>query len=527
MEQKATDCLLLCFAACCLPSLPAASLPPSHERREVGSRRSVLKGGVATALSVGGTSFAFIACHLQAHQGDKGELAERNRQAADILANTLPPLRPPPLIAAHDASGRDPTSHFDHVFFMGDFNYRLGAPLDVRRWQTEALPKDPYASAEGTAFRHKVTSAIASEDWHELQGYDQLQAQIDHGDAFCGFDAGTPQLGFPPTFKLHTGLGRAEGADQKGDSSLEKSGKKSKKKLGKLKKLKIDAFVVTPLDLQKAPLEITPSSFNTATKGLTAVEVRGPATLTSLFASLGNMPADALRMFVSPFATVNLAQSDRSVAKIPHAARFFAFIYPIADTAKLQPEQIKALSQANDRRVDLLVNGGYLYIDEYGRTLQVNAINLASKGKPGDLYFDGPYPLNSGIQDLLSKFGRLQNVTFPELIKMGAISFAWVNPNEFGGSGLGSTAAPFGAFAYTDSEQGQVRTRMSARTADPSSLQLLVLCRLPRHDNMAVPGLFRDRVKAHMCVSSQAASRTPMSPLISRGAVATKTSRRR
>ena len=83
----------------------------------------MLKGGVSTGLCIGGTSICFVASHLAAHQGDNGELAERNRQAADVLSKGLP------VMSHHDHSSvRDPTMSFDYVSSVATSTIALGNP---------------------------------------------------------------------------------------------------------------------------------------------------------------------------------------------------------------------------------------------------------------------------------------------------------------------------------------------------------------------------------------------------------------
>ena len=140
---------------------------------------------------------------------------ERNRHACEILAHGLPnveafvgerQLRPGLGSRHRDTRGKDhpadPCASFDYIFWAGDMNYRLGKPLDVRSWRADAFPEDANDSAESRAFWHEMAALIAQSDWAQLQRHDQLQRQIEHGQAFCGFDAATETLCFAPTFKM-------------------------------------------------------------------------------------------------------------------------------------------------------------------------------------------------------------------------------------------------------------------------------------------------------------------------------------
>ena len=72
------------------------------------------KGGVAVSLSLGRTSFCFVTAHLAAHQGERGQLLERNLDSVRVLHSLL-------------GDGRDACTAFDHLFVCGDLNYRLGS----------------------------------------------------------------------------------------------------------------------------------------------------------------------------------------------------------------------------------------------------------------------------------------------------------------------------------------------------------------------------------------------------------------
>ena len=78
------------------------------------------KGGVGITLSLGRTTFCFVTAHLAAHQGEKGQMLERNRDSVRILQNLL-------------GDGRDACTCFDHLFVFGDLNYRLGTTVDDPR----------------------------------------------------------------------------------------------------------------------------------------------------------------------------------------------------------------------------------------------------------------------------------------------------------------------------------------------------------------------------------------------------------
>ena len=149
----------------------------THATPKMLARR---KGGVAISLSLGRTTFCFVTAHLAAHQGEKGQLLERNRHSVHILQHLL-------------GDGRDACTCFDHLFFFGDLNYRLGSP---------ELPDKVSASRpESVQYWDEVATDIANASWQSLYERDQLREQIASGRAFYGFDDGGV-LPFAPTFKM-------------------------------------------------------------------------------------------------------------------------------------------------------------------------------------------------------------------------------------------------------------------------------------------------------------------------------------
>ena len=102
------------------------------------------KGGVAIAVSLHRTTVCFITAHLAAHQ----EFTQRrNRDCKDIFRGMRS-------LAASKMPGTgkiDPSIAFDHVFFFGDLNYRIGgvdrhdsSDLNKVRDVIETLPLIPW-----------------------------------------------------------------------------------------------------------------------------------------------------------------------------------------------------------------------------------------------------------------------------------------------------------------------------------------------------------------------------------------------
>jgi hypothetical protein len=71
------------------------------------------QGGLLITFKLDGTRFAFISCHLTAHEGVE-HCEQRNVSISEILGG----------VRAGDKN-IDITEQFHHVFWMGDMNYRL------------------------------------------------------------------------------------------------------------------------------------------------------------------------------------------------------------------------------------------------------------------------------------------------------------------------------------------------------------------------------------------------------------------
>eukprot|EP00041_Stephanoeca_diplocostata_P028179 m.789415 g.789415 ORF g.789415 m.789415 type:complete len:447 (-) comp23323_c0_seq15:3968-5308(-) len=138
------------------------------------------KGGLIVKLDYGTTTLAFVSCHLAAHSH---RLTSRNKNCQEVLRETKKKI-------GHKLL--DAVSQFDHVFWMGDLNYRVDLTA------TGATFDD---SKEGHAAHHAaVLDLVEKEDWDELMKSDQLKNSQLRGEAFVGFTEG--KYHFKPTFKM-------------------------------------------------------------------------------------------------------------------------------------------------------------------------------------------------------------------------------------------------------------------------------------------------------------------------------------
>jgi len=148
------------------------------------------KGGLIIKLECFNTSLCFVSCHLAAHAW---KLRGRNRDCQAILKGALGSVGVPQLEAV---------SQFDHVFWMGDLNYRVDMQLG-------GPASDPYnySKANEKSMLPPVELAIKNGDYASLLAHDQLRYCQQTGDAFVGFTEGEPK--FPPTFKMERAAGCA------------------------------------------------------------------------------------------------------------------------------------------------------------------------------------------------------------------------------------------------------------------------------------------------------------------------------
>ena len=77
------------------------------------------------------------------------------------------------------------------------------------------------------------------------------------------------------------------------------------------------------------------------------------------------------------------------------------------------------LKVLDDRNVDLLANGGYVYVDEEDHVCGINAIHEGDADRKA-LRLDGPYPLDTLAAGNLRSSERFMKVTLHSLVEMGA-----------------------------------------------------------------------------------------------------------
>ena len=127
------------------------------------------KGAVALSFTFGGTNIAFISCHLAARAERK---LKRSQMYHDISRQLH--LGKKSKLASFDLPFR-----FDHLFWLGDLNYRLDCEYE------------------------EVLSKTRGGDYIGLLRYDQLITEQTHGNVFRRFKEG--EITFPPTYRYERG----------------------------------------------------------------------------------------------------------------------------------------------------------------------------------------------------------------------------------------------------------------------------------------------------------------------------------
>lgn len=141
------------------------------------------KGGVAVKMTLDDTSFCFVVSHLAAHEG-ANFLERRNEDVMRIMRS----------IEMDGRVGLPILHQFDHIFWMGDLNYRL----DLK----DLLPHSAGWSHE-QRFEY-VCDLIGQKRYDDIVKFDELGRERENGIVFGTFSEG--KIDFAPTFKTVRGV---------------------------------------------------------------------------------------------------------------------------------------------------------------------------------------------------------------------------------------------------------------------------------------------------------------------------------
>lgn len=136
------------------------------------------KGALGVCFTFFGTSFLFITSHFTSGDVKVSERVLDYSKTIQALAlpRNLPDTNP------YRSSPADVTTRFDHVFWFGDFNFRLSEEREVVE---------------------QILSQGPDTDVSKLLPYDQLTKEMDNGSIFKGFQE--PPICFRPSYKFDVG----------------------------------------------------------------------------------------------------------------------------------------------------------------------------------------------------------------------------------------------------------------------------------------------------------------------------------
>ena len=130
------------------------------------------KGGVGISVVIGKTSFLFISAHFAAHQHKVHERNEHFQMINEKLDLHRPDFTP----MVEIGTGNNVSDRFHHVFWLGDFNYRINGTRDA------------------------VDKMLKLNMHEKLLENDQLKIEQQKGNVFQSFQEGP--LNFRPTYKF-------------------------------------------------------------------------------------------------------------------------------------------------------------------------------------------------------------------------------------------------------------------------------------------------------------------------------------
>jgi len=146
------------------------------------------KGGLIVRFLIYDTSVAFISCHLAAHEGPK-YVAQRNDNVDEVLGGG----------ARLGVSQLDIMAQTDHVFWMGDLNYRIDPFVHGLCPKPEkGHPKS--GTPEHKAIGDRVREMLAGNSYEELLKHDELREEMAQRRVLSTFKEG--EIAFAPTFKV-------------------------------------------------------------------------------------------------------------------------------------------------------------------------------------------------------------------------------------------------------------------------------------------------------------------------------------
>jgi len=146
------------------------------------------KGALVVSFRFGVTTFCFVSAHLAAHEH---KLKQRNQNCHEILTEAK---------HVRAIADLDISEQFDHIFWIGDLNYRTDMSADLFHQNLNVPTKGVSKKDAHLAGWNRVINLIQSGNWSALLDVDQLRLSQSRGVGFVGFTEGDSL--FEPTFKV-------------------------------------------------------------------------------------------------------------------------------------------------------------------------------------------------------------------------------------------------------------------------------------------------------------------------------------
>ena len=164
--------------------------------------------------------------------------------------------------------------------------------------------------------------------------------------------------------------------------------------------------------------------------------------LDGLLEDLGTSKENLNQGHTSPVRKVTLSAPARRLAKIPLAATKFCWAYPLPEARELLKQKTSPDLLLNLR---LILNGGFLYLDDEGKCIKANAVVIGT-----GLLFRPPESWRAEFTEGLDEEERIKPVTIPQFNEKGAQWFCWIHAGETLKSKQGEswTVSEHGAFMY-------------------------------------------------------------------------------
>jgi hypothetical protein len=183
--------------------------------------RAANKGTVGLPFQIYDQSVAFLTAHFASDNRGRSKKEKRNNDARSMLQDIV--LQP-------EDVGCDMQFEHDHVFLLGDLNYRMAAdPRDIlsylvaattleyelsgkdANWLMHMYQRDFFGFEVGVKRDTPQMTQMAAQRWERLLQYDELRMVMSANEVFTGFKEMPAH--FPPSYRRKKGHLRGDCGD--------------------------------------------------------------------------------------------------------------------------------------------------------------------------------------------------------------------------------------------------------------------------------------------------------------------------